>query len=174
MKKIKIIFTSITLLCSLTQVAYAEDKKNYAEIGYGWVAYEEAGWKLVPRIVNFTLGTKVHENIALEGMGAIGVWESSMGGVTLKVDSVFGAYVKPLVNLGENAELFGKLGFTRVSLTASSSVASASNSESDFSYGGGAAYKFDSSTALVVSYMVYYDKHVSRIFGASTGLRFDF
>ena len=174
MKKIKIIFASVTLLCSITQVAYAEDKKNYAEIGYGWAAYEQAGWRLVPRIVNFTLGTKVHENIAIEGMGAFGVSDSSIGGVTLKVNSAFGAYVKPFVNLGENAELFGKLGFTRVSGTASTSFASASSSDSGLSYGGGAAYKFDSTTALVVSYMVYYDKDGVRIYGASTGLRFGF
>lgn len=174
MKK-KTIFVFMGLLLSnlITSSAIAEDKKNYGEIGYGWAAYEVAGWRFVPKILKFNLGTKVLDNVAIEGMGAFGVSDSSTGGLTLKADNAFGAYVKPFVNLGENAELFGKVGYTRFSGTLSG-LASGAGSDSGISYGGGAAYKFDDSMALVVDYMIYYDKDGTKIYGFTTGLRFGF
>jgi hypothetical protein len=172
--KTPIFSLSAILLSSLMlSPAIAEDKKNYVEVGYGWAAYEVEGWRFVPKIMKFNVGKKVLDNLAVEGMAAFGVSDSSIGGLTLKADNAFGAYVKPFVNLGENAELFGKIGFTRFTGTLSG-LASAAGSDSGFSYGGGAAFKFDDSVALVGDYMVYYDNQGVQIHGFTTGFRFGF
>jgi hypothetical protein len=174
MKKMSaFVLTALLTSNLITTSALAEDKKNYSEISYGWAAYEYAGWRFVPKILKFNLGTKVSDNVAIEGMGAFGVADSSVGGLTLKADNAFGIYVKPFVNLGNSAELFGKVGYTRISATVSG-LASGAASDSGVSYGGGAAYKFDGSTALVADYMVYYNKDGEKFYGFSTGLRFGF
>lgn len=173
MKKLIAVLASLVALCSVTPVASAQNKNNYTEIGYGWAAYEEAGWRFVPKLLKLSLGTKVHDNVAIEGMGAFGISDSSVGGLTLKADNAFGAYVKPFFNLGDNAELFGKFGFTRFSGTFSG-LASGAGSDSGFSYGGGAAYKFDSSMGVFFDYMVYYNNDGVQIHGATSGLRIGF
>lgn len=158
----------------MLQIARADEKKNYAEIGFGWTAYEEAGWRLVPKIMKATVGTKIMDNLAIEGMGAFGIVDSSIGGVTLKVDSAFGAYAKPFFKLSDNVEIFGRLGFTRISGTASGGGGSIYGYDSGFSYGAGGAFKFDDTYALVVDYMQYYNKDGVNVYGVTSSLRIGF
>lgn len=174
MKK-NIAITSICLfLGTLSQIASAEEKKSYVEIGAGSVAYEEAGWRLVPKIVKLTAGTKIVDHLAIEAMGAFGAADSTVEGITLKVDSMLGLYLKPYFNLGDSVELYGKLGYTRLSGTASGIGGSISAHDSGFSYGAGGAFKFDDTYSVFLDYMQYYDKNGVTVRGATGGLRIAF
>jgi hypothetical protein len=155
-------------------VSAQENKKNYAEIGYGWASYEEAGWRLVPRMLKLSVGQKISDNIALEGMGAVGVSNSSVGGVTLRMDNAFGGYVKPFVELGNSVEIYGRLGYVRFSGTASGRGGSIYGYGSGFSYGGGGAFKFAQDNAVFVDYMVYHNQNGVYVYGATSGIRFGF
>jgi hypothetical protein len=162
-------------LGSLLSCATAQEKKkNYAEIGYGWAAYEEAGWRLVPRVLKFSVGQKISENIAVEGMGAFGIASSSIGGVTLQVNNAFGAYVKPFIDISDSAEIYGRLGYVRVSGTASGAGGSLYGYDSGVSYGGGGAFKIGQDNAVFLDYMVYYNQNGVYVYGATSGVRFGF
>src|SRR3954462_8163165 len=79
-------------------------------------------------------------------------------GVAVKVDNAYGAYLKVRTEASPGFELFGKLGWVHATLNASIPGASASSSDSSFSYGAGAQYTFTGNWYVQGDYMSYYDK----------------
>ena len=80
-----------SLLLSMISTVNAEEKA-YAEIGFGSLAVEDSGWRFVPKIGRLIIGTKVMDGLAIEGMAAVGFVDSSVGGITLKVNNAVGLY----------------------------------------------------------------------------------
>ncbi len=154
--------------------ALAQEKTNYVEGAFGQLTYEESGYSLTPTIGRLVVGGKVADNLALEVMGAAGFGSSTVGVVTLKVNNAFGAYAKPYIKINEKVELFGRLGFTRASLTASGPGATISTSGGDVSYGIGIGVEVAENISLVADYMSYYDKSSISIKGWSVGAKFGF
>ena len=154
--------------------ASADNQKNYVDIGYGWAAYEEAGWRFVPHILKVSAGTKIADNLAIEGMGALGIIDSSVGGLTLSVDSAYGLYAKPFVDVNDKFELYGRFGVARISGTVSGSGGSIYGYDSSMSYGGGGAFKISQNSSIFLDYTVYYNKNGVFVYGATSGVRFGF
>ena len=152
----------------------AEDKKTYVEAGIGQIAYEEAGFRFVPYIGKLTLGAKVAEGLAIEGMAATGLRSSSVGVINLKVNNALGFYLRPYVNLSESVELFARAGFFRGNLTVSAGSFAASSTGTDFSYGVGIAIKPSQDVALTLDYTSFYNKNGAVINGATAGVRYSF
>ena len=172
-KKVPVLFFTIIGII-FSGSAQADNQKNYVDIGYGWAAYEEAGWRFVPRILKVSAGTKVADNLAIEGMGALGIVDSSVGGLTLAVDSAYGLYAKPFVDVNDKFELYGRIGVVRISGTVSGSGGSIYGYDSAMSYGGGGAFKVSENGAVFLDYTVYYNKNGVYVYGMTSGLRFGF
>ncbi len=171
-KRIAMPFLALGIMFSSS--ATAENQKNYVDIGYGWAAYEEAGWRFVPRVLKLSAGTKVTDNLAIEGMGGFGAADSSVGGLTLAVDSTYGFYVRPFVDVNDKFELYGRLGWARISGTVSGIGGTLYGYGSGISYGGGGALKVSQTGAVFLDYTVYYNQNGVYVYGATSGLRFGF
>lgn len=173
-KKIQKSLLLAALITVFTSSAKAEDKKNYTELGFGRIAYEADGWRLLPFIGKLSVGTKLMDGIAVEGMVATGLASSSIGGVTLKVNNAVAAYVRPYVKLNNDFELFARLGYFQGTLTASGPGGVISETGSDFSYGIGAAMAISENSALTVDYTSFFNNNGTNVYGYTIGARFGF
>ena len=126
------------------------------------------------------IGVDLVESLALEAMFASGMTSASgtFNGYTyqLKLNSIYGFYVKPKVNIGEKAILFARIGFTQVSGTISVPSLSASTTLTDnsMSYGIGMSYKLDEILSLNADYMNYSNTNNSTATGMALGIGFRF
>lgn len=162
------------LITVFTSSAHAEDKKNYTELGFGRLAVEDSGFRLTPFIGKLSVGTKLMDGIAVEGMVATGLASSSIGGVTVSVNNAVAAYIRPFVKLNDDLELFARLGYFHGTLTASSFIGTVTATGNDFSYGIGAAMKVSESTALTVDYTSFFNNNGTNVYGYTIGARFGF
>jgi hypothetical protein len=124
------------------------------------------------------IGVDLVESLALEAMFASGLSMAKTTDNTANVslDRIYGFYVKPKVNIGENATLFARMGFTLVtgSTTISSSSFSDSTTNSSISYGIGMSYKLSDILSVNVDYMNYYNTNSSNATGLALGIGFRF
>ena len=161
-------------VCAALPMAAQADGQTYAEVGYGWLKLSSSGYDVTTGELIGRFGYEFTPNFAAEVMGATSVSDGTVYGVKVKVDNAFGGYLKGRVQAAQNFELFAKLGWVQASLKASVPGASASNSDSSFSYGVGAQYTFSGKWYAQADYMSYYDKSGDSIKGPSisVGLRF--
>lgn len=131
----------------------------YAQNAYVDVAYQtfDSSWNTDPAALRVTGGYVFHPNFAVEGMLGTSAKKGSDNtyGVNtkLKIDSMVGLYVRPMYAMSDSVEFYGRLGYTRLKLTASApGYVSASDSDSDFSYGIGVAYSMNRSTRIFADY----------------------
>ena len=113
-------------------------------------------------------GFNFNRNFAVEAMGAVGLSSGSVNGVTLKVNSAFGVYLKGQVEVAPHFELYARAGMARTTL--STNVASGTGSDNSFSYGAGAQYLFNRNWYLQGEYTSLYDKDGVRINGPAIGV----
>lgn len=175
---------SILVLLAMGVSAHAQTQTPatpwYGELAYAPVKIKEAGLPDgTAKNLRGILGYELHPNVALEGLLSLGVGDASVtvdgDPVDTRVNRVVGLYVKPKVAVSQDIELFARLGYARTKVTSTSSTGdSGSGSESDVSYGLGAAYRINDRWSAVVDYMRYSDKDGVRLQGLSAGLRLRF
>jgi opacity protein-like surface antigen len=175
---------SILVLLAMGVSAHAQTQTPanpwYGELAYAPVKIKEAGaTDGTAKNLRGILGYELHPNVALEGLLSLGVGDASVtvngDPVDTRVNRVVGLYVKPKVAVSQDIELFARLGYARTKITSTSSTGdSGSGSESDMSYGLGAAYRINDRWSAVVDYMRYHDKDGVRLQGLSAGLRLRF
>jgi opacity protein-like surface antigen len=117
-------------------------------------------------------GYLFNRNFAVEAMAAAGLSSGSINGVTLKVDSAYGVYLKGQVEVARNFELYARAGWARTTL--SSNVVSGTGSDNSFSYGAGAQYLFNRNWYVQGEYTSLYDKDGITINGAAVGVGYRF
>ncbi len=135
-----------------------------------------------PTALRAILGYEINKNLALEGMLGFGLGDDSITvsgygstSAKMKVDTVYGFYVKPKIELAPRFELFGRFGFADVSVkTSLSGYGSETGSDSGVSYGVGATYHFDKKLSLSADYMNYLDKDGVTATGFTIGLGMKF
>jgi len=179
----KKILAGITLIAGAS-LAHAENNVygeiaylpfNYDETVYG-TTYSATGGSAVRGII----GVDVAENLALEAMLATGMSNASTTilGYTanLKLNSMYGFYAKPKININDKATLFARIGYAQVSGTTSVSSLSYSSSTTNnsMSYGIGMSYKIDEKLSFNADYMYYYNKNSSTATGLALGIGFRF
>lgn len=176
-----------TAVAAVSLSAHAQQKPNfYVEAGYTFLNYEEDVWgdtyTSSPKAIRLTAGAELSKNVAIEAMlGFNGGNDSvSSGGVTypsvtFKIDSMYGVYIKPKMDLAPNLELFGRLGYTNASATLSEpGYGSLEASDSDFSYGVGVSYRINSKLSINADYMSYLNKRDYSAKGFTIGLGLQF
>jgi len=122
------------------------------------------------------IGVDLVESLALEAMFATGTAMAKTSGNNIKLNSIYGFYVKPKVNIGENATLFARMGFTLVTGYTSISDSSFNNSSTNnaISYGIGMSYKLNNLLSVNADYMDYYNTNSSNLRGLAIGIGFRF
>ena len=175
----KIAFAAILAAASFATIA-----QPYVELGYSAVTLKASDGgnsiKANPNMLGVTVGYDVHPNVAVEGMFAFGVRDSSVkfNGSTLplevKINNTYGLFVKPKVKLGESFEVFGRLGYAKTKLTISGFGESLSESEGEFAYGVGANYYINKTTYITGNYMNFYNKNDTKINAFTVGLGYRF
>lgn len=125
------------------------------------------------------IGKKFNENFSGEIRVGIGIGDDTVdlfgGDVDVELDSLFGVYVRGGIQVAESFYPYAVLGYTRGELTASvSGFGSASESESDISFGVGADVGISEKVILNVEYMNYLDKDGAEIDGFSIGIATNF
>lgn len=112
-------------------------------------------------------GYEVNPNFAVEGRFGLGisdetkVWNSALGPLdtTVELDDFIGVYARGILPLNDVTSLYGIVGWTDISITATVSdgvtTASNSDSDSDMSFGFGADFNVGAG-AINLEYMSYY------------------
>ncbi len=162
--------------------AQAQAKPNdtpfYGEIGYTALTYEEMGAKLRPKAVRLLGGYELNPNLAVEAHLLLGAKEGSTtflgDNYKVKVDNIWGVFLKPKVAVMPDLELFARVGFARTSITASGPGFSDKQSDNSVAYGFGAAYAINDKVTVSLDYMSYYDRKDTRIKGPTLGLGIKF
>ena len=146
---------------------------------YGEVAYQtlDVGLSSDPAIIRGTIGSEINPNVAVEAMLGFGATDGkeTISGipVKLKIDNMWGVFVKPKMKLGDAFEVYGRLGYAGFKATASASAfgytASESADGSDFAYGVGLTYMVTPKLSISADFMKYDD-----LDGIALGVGFKF
>jgi opacity protein-like surface antigen len=92
----------------------------------------------------------------------------------VKLDSGFGAFLRPQLKLGDALQVFGRVGYFRASLSGKSGPVEVKTSGGDIAYGLGVSYGVSDGVAITADYMWYYDKSSVAIKGFAVGAKFGF
>ncbi|CAG4884912.1 Maltoporin (maltose/maltodextrin high-affinity receptor, phage lambda receptor protein) [Georgfuchsia toluolica] len=96
--------------------------------------------------------------------------ETPFGSVNVDLKHTYGAFLKPKMDLGQNFELFARLGWAKTKIDAGGG----SDSESDFAYGVGLQYSFSPKAYVTGGYMNLYDKDGVQVDGWNIGVGYKF
>ena len=174
--------SKIIAITAFAITATAAQAQIYGEVGYTALKLKgtSGGTTLEasPSALGATIGYEVHENVAVEAMGIFGISDDTVKGTSIaakaKINSSYGLFVKPKTMLGENFEIFGRLGYMNSKATVSGAGFSSSTTGSSFAYGLGANYYVSKTTYLTVNYMNLYNKDSVKIDGLTFGLGMKF
>jgi predicted porin len=172
MKRIAI--AAAAAIAMLSTAAQAQTSPVYGEIGYTMLKMKAEGESVKPNALRGIVGYTLHPNVAVEGMLAFGVGDDSINGVDVKLQHAYGAYVKPKFDVTPQFEVFGRLGFTEAKFKATDAAGSESDSDNDFSYGLGAAYRFNPRMSVGLDYMRYSDKDGVKVDGVTVSFGYRF
>jgi outer membrane autotransporter protein len=141
----------------------------YGELGYSWTQIHGGGLKATPGAVRGIIGYDLHPNLAVEGMVEAGTGHDTDNGVSAKLDSSYGLFVKPKYDFG-NAEVFARAGWARTNLNLSTGDVSSNN----FAYGAGVNYNVTSRMNVGLDYTRLADKDGIKVDGVTLGVGYHF
>lgn len=169
----------ILMGCSAGAMAGGAAGESYMGVGYGFVTYDEVGapeadlGALVGRFGHFFA-----DNLAVEGRLGFGISDDTVNyagtPVTVELDSVMGVYGMGHLPITENASIYGMVGFTRGELTGTSPTGSASEDDTDISFGFGADFRLNATTSINAEYAQYLDESGYDVTGIAIGASFKF
>lgn len=168
--------------------AQAQGLKNdgwYGEVGYlGMKIAADDGTSATPKLLRFTVGKEVMDNLAVEGMAGFTVSKASVLAIAPSTngdvsDTVWGIYAKPHWAVVDGTDVFVRVGLAHNSFKESvSGSPDGTYSMTKFSYGLGVQTQFTKEIYGALDYMYYgkySDEHGSGKhtgFTASIGYRF--
>ena len=162
---------------SATATAEIEGSK-YSVIQFAKIIYSEPGINdIEPSALVGRFGSFINDTVAVEGRVGAGLADDSGdvfgSNATVEVDTFFGVYVVPTLELSGNVQGYGVLGITKgeVSTTVIGS-GSFSKSETDVSFGLGINFGINESVGLSLEYMSYLSKSEFDVDAISLGIKF--
>ena len=156
----------------------SDDGKVYVEGGLIYGRYSQpSGW-FTSAIGNIKLGYQLNDNLAVEGMLANSISDTTfyVGStqVNARVSNAYGIYVKPSIPLQSNFNIFARIGFTHATISANTYWGSGWASGTGLSYGAGAKYYPTDQAYIQLDYMSYYDKDGIQLTGPGMSLGINF
>lgn len=180
MKKIAMAMAAASALLLTTGVQAQATKSSplYGEIGYTSLKYSGAGLSASPAALRGIVGYGLHPNFAVEGMLGFGVKNDTINvagtSVEVKLQHMYGAYVKARANPTPELELFARLGYAEARTKGTAAGVAVTSTDGDVSYGAGLNYKFTPSVYVGADYMIYYSKSGEKHKGFTLGLGMSF
>lgn len=165
-------------LIVLALVTPAANAGMYAGANFSIVEYEESGLDSVePTALVLRLGNEFTPNLALEARLGIGLSDDSVNvfgtTVDVEVDQFVGVYGRAIAPLGA-VSLYGLIGYTDGELTASANGVSISADDSDLSYGVGADFVLNKTSAVNVEWARLLSTSDYDVTALSVGYRYNF
>jgi len=166
-------------MLSLCGAAVAdESSKYYVEAGYGAIQYKESGLTATPGVGTLRFGVNIDKHLSVEGLLGTTITDATglIGTIplTIKIENVYGVYLKAKTEIAPNLQVFGRLGYMHATISASIPGYSLSQGGSDVSYGIGAQYSFTPTIYGQLDYMSYYNKNGATANGPSVSLGLKF
>jgi len=173
------IFNKTLIAVALTAascVTFAQSS-SYGEVAYVSGRYSEPGISANPTSLRLLFGMKSSDSLSYEGLLALGMATGNGRYLNvnygIKANSVLGFYAKGTSKLSDSVQVFGRLGFTRTSLTDSASgpggSAQQTTSGGSLSYGAGLNFNIDTSSSVNLDYMAYYNRNGINLNGLGVG-----
>ncbi len=181
----KFLLASALLVSSLYAHADATPRV-FGEIGLAFVNYQEKGPGYVdeaaPKAYRLIAGAELGQNLDFEVMLGIGAGSDLVkeNGVTysdvnLKIDTMYGFFIKPKLEVSPILDLFGRLGYAHAAATASvDGYGSFTSSEAGLAYGVGVSLKFNPKVSFNIDYMSYLRKPAFTAQGVTFALGYKF
>ncbi|EGR0213697.1 outer membrane beta-barrel protein [Vibrio parahaemolyticus] len=164
MKKGNVLLAILAL--SFTGVSQGKQYNNVSEFepfGYLGIGYQYAdadinlgslgSYSLNNSLFGAMFGYRFHQNFGVEVRGYGSVSDDELYGISLEVERNFALLAKGLVPLGENVDLYGLLGYGKITASADG----ASESDEDLQYGIGFAFNKGTPLELQIEWMKLYD-----------------
>jgi len=154
-------------VAGLSSASFAADKSNiehpYLGIDYQLGTYKrDSGESANPSAIRLRAGTELNPYFAVEAQAAMGMADDklSVPGVdyNIKLDSLYGLYVRPQISFAGSGSLYALLGYSFVQVGASPSNASGTKQtgkDNRASFGGGIDFDVYDGIRLSVDYMDY-------------------
>lgn len=146
----------------------------YAEVGYAWLTLSSSGQDVNNGELIARMGMDFMPYLGGEIFGGTSASSGNIGGISLKVDNMYGAYLKLHAEIATEFELFARAGWVHSTVKASYAGFSASDSDSSFSFGVGAQFVFADNWYMQGDYTSYYSKHGDSITGPAVSIGYRF
>jgi opacity protein-like surface antigen len=184
-RKVSLAVIAVIAIASSTAMAQSKSKDSsmYVELGYLNATYSDTysnttyAWTGIGAY-RLVLGVDLADSVAVEGMYASGISDASLTisktNTTIGLNPSYGLYIKPKLNLNDNAALFARAGFFNTIGTLTYSGYSAQDNNTSFSYGLGATFNINKNISLNGDYMVYYNSSSTPFNGMTVGIGYRF
>ncbi len=164
---------------AVSQTATADVYKSgggslYAGLNYNFMDIESGSDEVDVGALSAKVGGMVSPFFGLEARAGFGVDDDRVDGVDYSLDNFFGGYATLNLANESPATPYLVFGFTRVELEAKSILGTATEDETDFSYGAGVNVELTPEVAGNLEYMRYYDKDGATVDGLGLGVTFSF
>lgn len=165
------------IIASLSLVTAVEaNEGNYFGVGVTQFNIDDSSFEADVLTLDGRIGTYFNENFSGEIRAGFGVQDDTINfdlnsSVDYEMKNYYGAYLRAGVPAGEVFYPYAIVGYTRGKVEASFMGASASESESDFSYGLGADFALSNDFDITLEYMNYLDKDGVEVDGISLGFK---
>lgn len=184
--------TVIALLLSTSLCAMAQSSGQglkpaptttdaYVEVSLNSLNYAQTGLRLSPTALRTIVGKNMGPTFSYEGMLAFGTSQGTdtLGGksAAVKIDPLFGAYLRARQELAPGLEVFGRVGAASMvkNLDGAYFASEASSKRmGGFSYGLGVKVRINRKASFVTDYTSYYNRREETIDGLSLGLAVDY
>lgn len=119
-------------------------------------------------------GYQLNQNVAFEARLGLITEDDKVNGWNVDIDEIYGAYLKAGLPTQIGLYPYVLLGLTHADVEVRNRGVSASDSDTDISYGIGADYWFNSQVSAGLEFTHYYDKGGDEIGGITLGLNYKF
>jgi opacity protein-like surface antigen len=105
-----------------------------------------------PTALGVRLGNQFSPNLAVEARLGKGITDDTVNGVKVEIDTYYGIYAKGILPMTNLFSAYGLLGYSRGEVTRSGPGGSASDWDSDVSYGLGVDFAITKNTTINVEW----------------------
>ncbi|WP_431475084.1 porin family protein [Marinobacter sp. KM021] len=143
---------------------YAGLNYTFMDLDYDGVSSADVG------TLSGKVGVMANQFLGIEARAGFGVDDDRVFGQKVKLDNFFGGYAT--INMANQSPVtpYAVVGFTRIE----AEFGTASDDESDFSYGAGVNFKFAPNLSGNLEYMRYYDDSDLTVDGIGLGVQMNF
>ncbi|AOY87692.1 hypothetical protein BKP64_05630 [Marinobacter salinus] len=146
----------------------------YTGLNYTFVNLDAGAEDADVGTLSAKVGVMATPFLGVEARGGFGVDDDRIGSVDYSLDNFFGGYAT--FNLKNQSPItpYAILGFTRVEVEAQSFLGTATEDETDVSYGLGLNMEVAPNVSGNLEYMRYYDDEDVTVDGLGVGVQFNF